>query len=151
MGAPDSPVRHRTITVHCPVRATSAQPLGFGGVDRWKRLSSSCTGQSGDLWLCCSDFGATLSLLWHFHKRPLVEQGAVAPLAHRTVRWIIAKRAAGNPRVASSRLYGPGAPDTVRCAKNQHTKVLLLQLNCVPNLIYFLVCVDPYAPVVHEF
>jgi hypothetical protein len=29
------------------VRATSAQPLGFGVVDRWRRLSSSCTGQSG--------------------------------------------------------------------------------------------------------
>jgi hypothetical protein len=47
MGAPDSPLRHRTATVHCPVRATSAQPLGFGAVDRWRRLSSSCTGQSG--------------------------------------------------------------------------------------------------------
>jgi hypothetical protein len=40
MGAPDSPV-------HCPVRATSVQPLGFGAVDRWIRLSSSFTGQSG--------------------------------------------------------------------------------------------------------
>jgi hypothetical protein len=38
MGAPDSPVRHRTSTVHCPVRATSAQPLGFRAVDRWIRL-----------------------------------------------------------------------------------------------------------------
>jgi hypothetical protein len=28
MGASDSPVRHRTATVHCLVRATSAQPLG---------------------------------------------------------------------------------------------------------------------------
>jgi hypothetical protein len=33
MGAPDSLVRHRTVAVHCPVRATSAQPLGFGAVD----------------------------------------------------------------------------------------------------------------------
>jgi hypothetical protein len=47
-GAPsDSPVRHRTVTVHCQVRATSAQPLGFGAVDRWGALSSCCTGQSG--------------------------------------------------------------------------------------------------------
>jgi hypothetical protein len=27
----------------------------------------------------------------------------------------------------------------------------LLQLNCVPNLISFLVYVEPYAPVIHEF
>jgi Fe-S-cluster-containing dehydrogenase component len=47
MGAPDSPVRHRTAIVHCPVHATSAQPLGFGAVDNWRCLSSSCTEQSG--------------------------------------------------------------------------------------------------------
>jgi hypothetical protein len=34
-------------TVHCPVRATSAQPLGFGAFDHWGALSSCCTGQSG--------------------------------------------------------------------------------------------------------
>jgi hypothetical protein len=27
----------------------------------------------------------------------------------------------------------------------------LLQLNCVPNLISFLVYVEPYAPLIHEF
>jgi hypothetical protein len=47
MGAPDSPLRHRIATVHCTVRATSAQPLGFLAVDHWRRMSSSCTGQSG--------------------------------------------------------------------------------------------------------
>jgi hypothetical protein len=35
---------HRTITVHCPVRATSARPLAFGAVDRWNPLSFCCTG-----------------------------------------------------------------------------------------------------------
>jgi hypothetical protein len=49
MSAPDSPVRHRTDNVHCPVHATSARPLGFGAVDHWSVLSSCCTGQSGDL------------------------------------------------------------------------------------------------------
>jgi hypothetical protein len=33
MGTPDSPVVHRTGTVHCPVRAMSARLLGFGAVD----------------------------------------------------------------------------------------------------------------------
>jgi hypothetical protein len=30
MGTPNSPVAHRTVTVHCLVRAMSARPLGFG-------------------------------------------------------------------------------------------------------------------------
>jgi hypothetical protein len=47
ISTPGSPVRHRTATVHCSVRATSAQPLGFWAVDRWRPLSSSCTVQSG--------------------------------------------------------------------------------------------------------
>jgi hypothetical protein len=38
-----------------------------------------------------------------------------------------------------------GAPDSVRCTIFQHTQVLLLQLNCVPNLISFLVYVEPYC------
>jgi hypothetical protein len=33
MDTSDSPVAHRTGTVHCPVRATSARSLGFGAVD----------------------------------------------------------------------------------------------------------------------
>jgi hypothetical protein len=47
MDAPDSLVRHRTVTVHCSVSATSARQLGFGAVDRWSRLSSCCNVQSG--------------------------------------------------------------------------------------------------------
>jgi hypothetical protein len=47
MGAPDRLVAHRTVTVHCPVRATSARLLGFGAIDCWSRLSFCCTGQSG--------------------------------------------------------------------------------------------------------
>jgi hypothetical protein len=39
MDTPDSPVAHETPTVHCPVRATSVRPLGFGAVDRWNPLS----------------------------------------------------------------------------------------------------------------
>jgi hypothetical protein len=47
MGAPDSPMAHWIVTVHCVVRATSARPLGFGAVDRWSALSFCCIGQSG--------------------------------------------------------------------------------------------------------
>jgi hypothetical protein len=57
------------------------------------------------------------------------------------------------PGIPESGWFGvvwPGAPDTVRCAILQHTQVLVLQLNCVLNLISFLACVEPYAPVIHE-
>jgi hypothetical protein len=39
MSTPDSPMAHRTVTVYCPVRATSARSLGFGAIDRWSSLS----------------------------------------------------------------------------------------------------------------
>jgi hypothetical protein len=47
MGTTDSPVAHRTVTVHYPVHATSARPLGFGAVGRWSCLSFCYTRQSG--------------------------------------------------------------------------------------------------------
>jgi hypothetical protein len=48
-------------------------------------------------------------------------------------------------------------PDTVRWHTGQSgaplsaPQVLCSVFNCVPNLISFLVCVEPYAPVIHEF
>jgi hypothetical protein len=54
MGTPDSLVVHRTINVHCLVRATLARSLGFGATWLLEPLSCSCTGQSGAtplLWL----------------------------------------------------------------------------------------------------
>jgi hypothetical protein len=47
MGAPDSPMRHRTLTVQCPVRRHDTQPLGFGARATIGALSSCGTGQSG--------------------------------------------------------------------------------------------------------
>jgi hypothetical protein len=47
MGAPDSPVRHRTGPVHCPVHCHITQPLGFGAQSTVGALSSCGTGQSG--------------------------------------------------------------------------------------------------------
>jgi hypothetical protein len=73
VGASDSPVRHQTVTVHCPVRATSAHPLEFGAVDRWWRLSSSCTGQFGALWL--------LTCTVHRGRRPLARKESL-------LRWL---------------------------------------------------------------
>jgi hypothetical protein len=46
MGTPDSPVRHRTDTVGCPVHRHVTQPLGFGARVTVGALSSCGTGQS---------------------------------------------------------------------------------------------------------
>ena len=83
MGAPDSPMAHQTVTVHCPVRATSAHPLGFGAVDRWSALSFRCTGQSGATpdSPVTSDFYATLFTTVHLSSRPLARR---EPL----LRWL---------------------------------------------------------------
>jgi hypothetical protein len=86
MGAPDSLVAHRTVTVHCAVRATSARPLGFGAVDRWGALSFCCIGQSGDLSLLCSNFYVILFTTVDSAQLTVGAQGAIAPLAHWIVR-----------------------------------------------------------------
>jgi hypothetical protein len=76
MGTPDSPVAHRTVTVHSPVRATSARPLGFGAVDRCRSLSFCCTGQSGATpdSPVTSDFCAALFTTIHLSSRPLAHR-----------------------------------------------------------------------------
>jgi hypothetical protein len=88
MGAPDSPVADRTVTVHCLVRATSAQPLGFGAVDRWRHLLSCCTGQFGAAPdnpvtsnFCALTSATTLFITVHLTKRPLTHR---EPL----LRWL---------------------------------------------------------------
>jgi hypothetical protein len=157
MGALDSPVRHRTGPVHCPVSRHVTQPLGFGAESTVGALSSCGTGQSGAPLTFCSDF--CRALFTHcstLQSRPLREF-AVAPLAHRTVRWIIVEGAFEFPRVVASDLYGHGAPDTVWWHTKQsgapvHSTVKsLLLLILVPNLNFLLVCVEPYAPIIHEF
>jgi hypothetical protein len=47
MGAPDSPVRHRTCTVPCPVLCHVTQPLEFRAGRPLEALSSCGTGQFG--------------------------------------------------------------------------------------------------------
>jgi hypothetical protein len=79
---------HRTATMHCSVRATSAQPLGFGAVDRWSHLSSSCTGQYGATPDSPMPSDFCRGTVHHCSSVQLIvgAQGVVAPLAHRTVR-----------------------------------------------------------------
>jgi hypothetical protein len=130
MGTPDShwrPVAHRTVTVHYPVRATSARPLGFGASRPLEPLSFCSTRQSGDLWLLRYDFCRDTVHRSKLCSRPLAlvsrcsATSSDSLVAHRTVRWIIAERACEFPRVACLSVYGPGASDSVWCAIFQHT------------------------------
>jgi hypothetical protein len=88
LGAPDSPVPHRTGTVHCPMRL-----------------------QAPALTLC--ELSAHYSVV-SWPLKSTVALAVVAPLAHRIVRWIIAERGLRNPKVKSLKTIHPGAPDTVR-------------------------------------
>jgi hypothetical protein len=104
-GAPDSPVRHRTLS---GAPATS--------VSRWGStvgvLTCGASGLSGGAPdRACRLFGAptvrALTLArtvahWMRLQTTVAREVAVAPLAHRTVRWIIAEHPLNFPKVASS-------------------------------------------------
>jgi hypothetical protein len=148
MGASDSPVRHRTGTVHSSVRRHVTQPLGFSSSRPLALLSSCGTGQSGatpDTVRCASDSVALTyahcSSISGFCSRPLREV-VVAPLVHRTVRWHtgqsrdysgvrLPKLESGwfNPIRAWCTGHCPVAHWTVRCARPDHTWFLLLLQN----------------------
>jgi hypothetical protein len=122
MGALNSPVRQQTVTMHCPVHATSPYLLGFWAVDCWRCLSSSCTGQFGApvtllLWLLRGTvLHCSLDRVDRWRAGSRCSTGSSdSPMAHRTVRWIIAEHALEFPRVAASRGRLPGTPDSVRC------------------------------------
>jgi hypothetical protein len=73
-------------TIRCAPRQHAR--WGLEQLDRW----SHCTGQSGDLWLPCSDFCRALFITVHFCSRPLTRSdhcSAGSPNmsgVHRTVR-----------------------------------------------------------------
>jgi hypothetical protein len=130
MGAPDSLVRHRTVTLHYLVCPMSAQRLGFGVVDRWRRLSSSCTGLSGATPdspvpsdFCASDSVAALLCTVAFAESTVGTESRCS---------------AGSPdspvKYSGARLHftesgwfefiRPWCTGHCRCAKKQHTQVL---------------------------
>jgi hypothetical protein len=118
LGAPESPMSHRTGTIHCLVCLLAAALT-------LRKLSAHCS-------RC---------------RRPL-RWLAIAPLAHQTVRWIIAKRLSRNPKVASLKSYSPGHR-TVRCARPGFSLVSFAPFFWTLTLIFLLVCVEPLAPVEH--
>jgi hypothetical protein len=77
-------------------------------------------------------------------------QIAVAPLVHRTVRWIIAELHLENPKLKSLSWILPGAPDTVRWHTGQSSapdqgalRFPFCSFLLSPNLFFWLVCVEP--------
>jgi hypothetical protein len=75
MGVPDSPVRHRTGTVGCPVRRHVTQPLGFKAKSTVGALSPCGTGQFGATpdSLVPSDFAALTSTAALFTSSVLLQ------------------------------------------------------------------------------
>jgi hypothetical protein len=127
-GPPDSPVVHRTLTVHCPVRhlthvlTLSAQSALF---------TVHCS--------CC--------------RRPLV-QVAVAPLGTPDSPVNYSGVA---PQIPEGGKFGvelpwctrhcPVAHRIVRCARSGQPSVVFCSFYLNPFLVFLLVCVEPLAPV----
>jgi hypothetical protein len=103
MGAPDSPVRHRTGTVGCPVRRHVTQPLGFGSSRPLTSLSFCGTGQSSatpdrSCSLSGGPLTSALTSVAHYSRNIAFAELTVervsrcsagtpdSPVAHRTVR-----------------------------------------------------------------
>jgi hypothetical protein len=90
MGAPDSPVRHRTVSGapprHLVVRAWSWLTVG-GFVLMWHRQSGATPDSSVPLLTNCSDFCRVHCSVLFTVRVDRCTQIAVAPVAHRTVRW----------------------------------------------------------------
>jgi hypothetical protein len=160
MGAPDSPVRHQTGNVRCPVRRHVTQPLGFGAKSTVGALSSCGTGQSDATpdSPVPSDFAALTSAA-HCAALFLLSKSIVARWI-AVARWLIGQFG-GTPdspvNYSGARLHFPEsgwltlirtwctghcpvAHRTVRCARPQHIQVLFAPFELVPNLnIYWFV------------
>jgi hypothetical protein len=129
LGAPDSPVRHRTVSGASP-RHLVVMPLSL--VDRWRLCPHVAPDSPVPLW-------PLLWLLPRYCSSVRVDRCAqivVASLVHRTVRWCTGHcpvnysgAAPGKPEGEEFELIHPGAPDTVRCARPGQPSVSFLLLS----------------------
>jgi hypothetical protein len=133
MGAPDSPVRHRTGHVHCLVRCHVTQPLGFGAQSTVGALSSCGIGQSGapsDLLLRL--LRCTVVALFTFAESTVARVSRCSagapdsPVNCSRVRLLKGESGWFNPVRAWCTRHCPVAPRTIRCARPQDTWFLLL-------------------------
>jgi hypothetical protein len=122
MGASDSPVCHRTVSgapPRHPVRQGWSLSI-VGGFVLMRHRTVRCPSDHL-LWLLPRVLCCTV----HCQSRSLrVDSRCSAgspdsPVAHRTVRWIIAEVRLGNPKVKSLKSFLPGAPDAVQWCTGQ--------------------------------
>jgi hypothetical protein len=149
--------------VHCPVPTTSA--------DRWvlERLIVEvlCPLVAPDspvaYWACpvrsdftalTSDFYTVRFLLFTQPTVRAVDRCSVGSpdmsSAHRTVWLIIAERLPEKPKSGQFVECSAWAPDSVWCATGSTIASLCSKLGWAPNLISFLVYVEPYAPKIND-
>jgi hypothetical protein len=134
---------------HPPVRAWSWSTVG-GFVLMRHRTVRCYTEQSGAPLTICSDIWIALFTL---HSRPLrVDSRCSAGAPDSPVNY--SGPAPGKPEAEEFELIHPGAPDTVRWhtgqsgALDQGTlRFPFCSILLKPNLFFWLVCVEPLAPV----
>jgi hypothetical protein len=124
MGPPDSPVVHRTGTVHCPVRC-----------------SDFCANCPRIVALFRFPLESTVALYpllrWH------IRQSGATPDSPMNYSGVALQK----PEAEQFRVDLPGAPDTVRCARPGQPSVGFAPFFLNPILDFLLVCVEPLAPV----
>jgi hypothetical protein len=126
-GPPESPVVHRTVTVHCPVRLLAHA-------------------------LTSAHAGAHYSVLLFLCRRSLALYSRYSagtpdsPVLHRTVRLIIAECLPEFPKLASLR-WSTLVHRTVRCARPGLPSVVFCSFYLSPFLDFLLVYVESLAPV----
>jgi hypothetical protein len=143
-------MHHRTCTVGCSVRRHVTQPLGFGSSRSLVSLSSCGTGQSGAPLTSALTSGAHCSRTVHGSKSTVVRVSfCSAGAPDSPVNYSGAR--IEKPESGWFELYGPGAPDTVRCVVPQPTLVSFAPLYLIPNLNIYWFVLNLYAPVEHIF
>jgi hypothetical protein len=162
-GAPDSPVRHRTLS-GAPATSPDRWILTVGASDIWATEQSLFTVQCA-FWPC-SDFCAHYSALtavaddpWRCVAVTRWHTGQSGATLDSPVNY--SRAAPRNPEGGKFGVGFPGAPDTVRwctglcsmahrtvrCARPGHTSVVFCSLCLNPFLVFLLVCCEPLAPV----
>jgi hypothetical protein len=119
--APDSPVAHRTGTVHYPVRLLAAALT-------LRELSAHCSTFVG---VRCSRL-----LRWSRCSADAPD----SPVNYSGAGLL-------KPEGGKFEVVRPWAPDTVRCVRPGFSSVSFAPFFLNPNLIFLLVCVEPLAPV----
>jgi hypothetical protein len=139
MGAPDSPVHHRTSPVHCPVCRHVTQSLGFGSSRSLASLSSCGTGQVMFTVRCTSD-SAALTLHALFLCQRLLQSTVTrvnrcsagtpdSPVNYSGVRLVKPESGWFNPVRTWCTGHCLVAHRTVRCARPLHTWFLFAPSN----------------------